>query len=109
MTAAVLATVRSKLEGHAWPAKIIVYTRRVEATVYLATQLRCDAYHREVDTRDGKAERLRAWRQGVRRDQEGEGRVIVATNALGLGIDIPDIRVVIHVDMPTTMEDYAQQ
>ena len=89
MTAAVLATVRRKLDEHAWPAKIIVYTRRVEATAHLAERLRCDAYHREVDTRDGKAERLRAWRQGVRRDQEGEGRVIVATNALGLGIDVP--------------------
>lgn len=109
MTAAVVAMVERKLEEHAWPAKIIVYTRRVEATVHLAERLCCDAYHREVDTRDGKAERLRAWRQGIRREQVGEGRVIVATNALGLGIDVPDIRVVIHVDMPTTIEDYAQQ
>jgi superfamily II DNA helicase RecQ len=35
--------------------------------------------------------------------------VIVATNALGLGIDVPDIRVVILVDMPATLKDYAQQ
>ena len=109
MTAAVLATVKRKLDEHPWPAKVIVYTRRVEATAHLAERLHCDAYHREVDTRDGKAERLRAWRQGIRRDQTGEGRVIVATNALGLGIDVPDIRVAIHVDRPTTMEDYAQQ
>ncbi|KFA70949.1 hypothetical protein S40288_10242 [Stachybotrys chartarum IBT 40288] len=109
MTEAVLAIVARKLQEHHWPAKIIVYTQRVEATVHLAERLCCDAYHREVDTRDGKAERLRAWRQGVRRVQIGEGRVIVATNALGLGIDVPDIRVVIHVDMPRRMEDYAQQ
>jgi superfamily II DNA helicase RecQ len=109
MTTAVLATVKEKLEEHAWPAKIIVYTQRVEATAQLAERLGCDAYHREVDTRDGKAERLRIWRQGIRRDQPGEGRVIVATNALGLGIDVADIRVVIHVGMPRSMEEYAQQ
>ena len=37
------------------------------------------------------------------------GHVIIVTNALGLGIDVPDIRVVMHVEMPFTMADYAQQ
>ncbi|KAL6399582.1 hypothetical protein AUP68_10344, partial [Ilyonectria robusta] len=59
--------------------------------------------------RDGKAERLRVWMSGLRRDQYGDGRVIVATNALGLGIDVPDIRVVLHIEMPFEMADYAQQ
>jgi superfamily II DNA helicase RecQ len=35
--------------------------------------------------------------------------VIVATNALSLGIDVPDIRAVVHVEMPYRMADYAQQ
>ncbi|KAJ3453241.1 hypothetical protein MRS44_018896 [Fusarium solani] len=98
-----------KLEEHPWPAKIIVYCQRVDATEDLAKELGCDAYHREVDTRDGKAERLRLWMSGSRRGQYGEGRVIVATNALGLGIDVPDIRAVVHIEMPRTMADYAQQ
>ncbi|KAL6406184.1 hypothetical protein AUP68_10351 [Ilyonectria robusta] len=96
-TAAVVLTAREivdqKLEEYAWPAKIIIYCQRVEATEALAEEFGCDAYHREVDTRDGKAERLRVWISGLRRDQYGDGRVIVATNALGLGIDVPDIRV----------------
>ncbi|RMI97529.1 hypothetical protein CDV36_016209 [Fusarium kuroshium] len=98
-----------KLEEYPWPAKVIVYCQRVEATEDLAEKLGCDAYHREVDTRDGKAERLRLWMSGTRRGQYGEGRVIVATNALGLGIDVPDIRAVVHIEMPRTMADYAQQ
>lgn len=101
--------IDQKLEEYPWPSKIIVYCQRVEATEDLAEKLGCDAYHREVDTRDGKAERLRFWMSGTKRDQYGDGRVIVATNALGLGIDVPDIRVVIHVEMPRTMADYSQQ
>ncbi|KAF4449204.1 hypothetical protein F53441_7480 [Fusarium austroafricanum] len=88
--------IDQKLEEYPWPAKIIVYCQ-------------CDAYHREIDTQDRKAERLKFWMSGTRREQYGDGRVIVATNALGLGIDVPDIRAVIHVEMPHTMADYAQQ
>lgn len=101
--------VNQKLVEYPWPAKIIIYCQRVEATEAMAEELGCDAYHREVDTRDGKAERLRAWMSGLKRDQYGDGRVIVATNALGLGIDVPDIRVVLHIEMPVEMADYAQQ
>lgn len=59
-----------KLEAYPWPAKMIVYCHTVKATDALATALDCDAYHREVDTRDGKAERLRAWTSGL--DASGE-------------------------------------
>ncbi|KAF4442495.1 hypothetical protein F53441_11726, partial [Fusarium austroafricanum] len=102
-------TIDQMLEKYPWPAKVIVYCQRVEATEDLAGKLGCDAYHREIDTWDGKAERLKFWMSGTRREQYGDGRVIMATNALGLGIDVPDIRAVIHVEMPHTMADYAQQ
>ncbi len=63
-TEAIMAKVREvldqKLEEYPWPAKIIVYCNTVVATDALATELNCDAYHRDVNTRDGKAERLRA-------------------------------------------------
>ncbi|OBT94379.1 hypothetical protein VE01_07737 [Pseudogymnoascus verrucosus] len=36
-------------------------------------------------------------------------QVIVATNALGLGIDVPDIRVVIHVEVVWRLKDYGQE
>lgn len=44
----------------------------------------------------------------MRRDQYGDSCVVVATNAVRLGIDVPDIRVVLHINMPRDMVNYAQ-
>ena len=84
----------------------IVYTRSRQRTKDVA-ELLCKAdikatfYHAGLDTTI-KEERQRAW-------QDNKVRVMVATNAFGMGIDKPDVRLVIHVDCPDSPEAYFQE
>ncbi|MBR3068293.1 MAG: RecQ family ATP-dependent DNA helicase [Prevotella sp.] len=84
----------------------IVYTRSRQRTKELAallTQSGISAtfFHAGLDNAV-KDERQKAW-------QEDKVRVIVATNAFGMGIDKPDVRVVIHADCPDSIEAYFQE
>ena len=58
-------------------------------------------YHAGLDA-SVKDQRQREW-------QDNKHRVMVATNAFGMGIDKPDVRVVVHVDCPDSIEAYFQE
>lgn len=84
----------------------IVYVRSRKRTREIATYLSeagisATYYHAGLDP-DLKNERQTQW-------QRSEVRVMVATNAFGMGIDKPDVRVVIHYDMPPSLEEYYQE
>lgn len=84
----------------------IIYTRNRQTTKEIATFLQkehitSEFYHAGLSTYE-RNERQQKW-------QKGESRVMVATNAFGLGIDKPDVRVVIHVDTPDSPESYFQE
>ena len=90
---AICQLVAEKLEQYPAPSKIVVYGGSVKQTIKIGEALECPIYHRNVDDRAGKARRMKEL-------MEGRSRVIAATNALGLGVDLPDIRVVIHAGQP---------
>ncbi|HUG01444.1 MAG TPA: RecQ family ATP-dependent DNA helicase [Longimicrobiales bacterium] len=84
----------------------LVYAATRRTTDSLADLLRARgvdavAYHA------GVADRERARIQV--RFTAGDARVVVATSAFGMGIDRPDVRAVVHYDMPGALEDYVQE
>ncbi len=88
------------------PGTAIVYVRSRRRTRELADLLTAEGisaapYHAGLDPQL-KAERQAQWKSGA-------VRVIVATNAFGMGIDKPDVRLVIHHDVPPSLEEYYQE
>ena len=96
-----LLHILTRVEGSA-----IVYVRNRDKTREIAKLLvehgiSASFYHAGLDTRD-KDKRQQQW-------TEGTLRVIVATNAFGMGIDKADVRLVIHYEMPDSPEAYYQE
>ena len=88
------------------PGSAIIYVRNRRRTKEITELLQkenitADFYHAGLDdaTKDIRQHR---W-------QSGESRVMVATNAFGMGIDKPDVRIVIHLDLPDSIEAYFQE
>lgn len=88
------------------PGSSIIYVRNrkrtKETTLFLQREgITADFYHAGLNN-DVKDIRQKRW-------QSGECRVMVATNAFGMGIDKPDVRTVIHLDLPDSPEAYFQE
>ena len=75
---------------------MVYYSNKIAAEK-LAQAIECDVYYRDIDTEDGKSRRLKAWMNSNDPSSGIRDRIIIVTNTLGLGIDMPDIRVIIHV------------
>ena len=98
-----LVHILNNVEGSA-----IVYVRSRRRTKEVADLLNATLhpaiatyYHAGLDTAD-KDERQKAW-------QQDKVRVMVATNAFGMGIDKPDVRTVVHIDCPDSIVAYFQE
>mgnify|MGYP000758029269 FL=1 len=88
------------------PGTVIVYCRSRKGCRDLAAQLEergltATFYHAGLSNCE-KDERQRLW-------QTDQCRVMVATNAFGMGIDKPDVRLVVHMDVPDSPETYFQE
>ena len=84
----------------------IVYTLNRKKTkevcdILLENGITAEYYHAGLspESKDAKEE---AWKSG-------RARVMVSTNAFGMGIDKPDVRLVVHVDLPSSIEAYFQE
>ena len=112
------------------PGSAIVYVRNRQRAQELAAYLQdkglsADFYHAGLSSKERSAKQ-EVWKRysspipnsslgerpiapGASNSEASHIRVIVATNAFGMGIDKPDVRVVIHHDLPDTIEAYFQE
>ena len=88
------------------PGSAIVYVRSRKRTKQISDELNrrgihSDFYHAGLYVED-KEDKQNKW-------TNDECRVMVATNAFGMGIDKPNVRLVVHVDIPNSLEEYYQE
>ena len=88
------------------PGTAIVYVRSRKRTKQICDELNragihADFYHAGLYVED-KEDKQNKW-------TTDQCRVMVATNAFGMGIDKPDVRLVVHVDVPNSLEEYYQE
>ncbi|MCK9398735.1 MAG: RecQ family ATP-dependent DNA helicase [Bacteroidales bacterium] len=84
----------------------IIYARNrkktVETAIFLQKNgIKADFYHAGLDV-SSRNRRQDAW-------IKDESRIMVATNAFGMGIDKPNVRLVVHIDLPDSLEAYFQE
>ena len=96
-----LLHILKRIDGSA-----IIYVRNRKRTkeiteLLMQEGITADFYHAGLDNAV-KDLRQKRW-------QNGEIRVMVATNAFGMGIDKPDVRIVLHIDLPDSPEAYFQE
>lgn len=96
-----LVKILNKMQGTS-----IIYVRSrqkaKEIAEYLQQQrISADFFHAGL-SHEEKVRKQNAWKND-------ECRVIVSTNAFGMGIDKPDVRLVVHTDLPNSIEEYFQE
>lgn len=85
---------------------VIVYCSRTAATEMVAEKLQdygisAAVYHGKLSSEDKK--------KNMKRFMDGDVHVAVATNAFGMGVDKDDVSLVVHYDIPSSLENYAQE
>jgi ATP-dependent DNA helicase RecQ len=96
-----LLRILSKVSGSG-----IIYVRNRRKTKEIAqflmnNKIAATFYHAGLEQKD-RDEKQDAW-------LKGKSRIIVATNAFGMGIDKPNVRLVVHMDLPDSLEAYFQE
>ncbi|UGS22988.1 RecQ family ATP-dependent DNA helicase [Flavobacterium channae] len=88
------------------PQPSIIYVRNRKSCIETSQQLNqlgftCTFYHGGLPAKE-KEKNMQSW-------LENKSQIIVATNAFGMGIDKPDVKTVIHIQLPENLENYYQE
>lgn len=107
----------SVFKVHSKPAKLVDIVGKVSGTavVYCKSRKRTNEIKELLQMHGISSTNYHAGLKQEERNQrqkdwiENKVRVIVCTNAFGMGIDKPDVRLVVHVDVPDCLENYYQE
>lgn len=105
----ILRFIQARQRG-ASTGRVIVYASTVGHVTLLASLLGCEAFYSRVTTDALGVPRQQVDQEGILgRFRSSPNAILVATSALGVGMDIPDIRAVMHIGWPYSLLDYAQE
>lgn len=96
-----LLKILSKMQG-----SIMIYVRNRKKTKEIATLLQSNGFSADY-FHAGLSHKEKQIKQDLWKNNEIP--IIVCTNAFGMGIDKPDVRLVIHIDLPNSIEEYFQE
>lgn len=96
-----LLHILNRIEGSAIVYALNRKRTKEVADFLLANGIAAEYYHAGLSA-ESKDKKEELWKSG-------KSRVMVATNAFGMGIDKPDVRLVVHVDLPNSIESYFQE
>lgn len=99
------------------PNALVHYCKKIEGSgiIYVRSRKLTEQYAKELQKHYINAEYYHAGlspedRNKVENDwKSGKLQWVVATNAFGMGIDKPDVRAVVHMDLPSNLEEYIQE
>jgi ATP-dependent DNA helicase RecQ len=95
--------------------KAVDRTPRGRIIIYAGTRKQCENLHGEVCAKYPGVEYYHAGLSSEERDSiqdkyiKGAVRILVATNAFGMGVDSPDVRLIVHYQMPANLDSYYQE
>jgi superfamily II DNA or RNA helicase len=99
---AIQAIIDARLPQYPPDSRVIVYCRSIARVQAIAAEIHAVPFYRAVGNLDNK-------RRILQQLTTGPERVFVVTNALGEGIDVATVRIVIHVGSPDTLKQYSQE
>jgi len=95
---------------HAASGRVLVYTSLVRHITLLVSLLGCEVFYSKVVIDTAGEPQQQVDQEGIlARFRRTDHAILVATSALDIGMDIPDIRTVVYIGWPYSLLDYAQE
>ncbi|MCB0327749.1 MAG: ATP-dependent DNA helicase RecQ, partial [Bdellovibrionales bacterium] len=110
-----LETCDHESQKQRWLESAIESHSKGRILIYAGTRKTCESLHESLKTKYSEVQYYHAGLSSQERNrvqdafESGACRILIATNAFGMGVDLPNIRLVVHYQMPSNIESYYQE